>query len=103
MSLTDTAARSAKARPTGRVADRQNGAHVDLRTGEWRIPAERMKMNEDLIVPLSRQAVAVIQELQPQTKTGKYLFPSLQGAHRPMSENTINGALRRLARCGATL
>jgi integrase len=71
-------------------------AHVDLRTNEWRIPAERMKMNEDLIVPLSRQAVAVIQELQPQTRAGKYLFPSLQGAHRPMSENTINGALRRL-------
>ncbi|MGO9935944.1 MAG: tyrosine-type recombinase/integrase [Steroidobacteraceae bacterium] len=71
-------------------------AHVDLRTSEWRIPAERMKMNEDLIVPLSRQAVDVILELQPQTRTGKYLFPSLQGAHRPMSENTINGALRRL-------
>jgi integrase len=75
-------------------------AHVDLRISEWRIPAERMKMNEDLIVPLSRQAMGVIQELHPQTRAGKYLFPSLQGAHRPMSENTINGALRRLGYSG---
>jgi integrase len=71
-------------------------SHVDLVTSEWRIPAERMKMNEDLIVPLSRQAREIIFELQPATGTGKYLFPSLQGAARPMSENTINGALRRL-------
>jgi integrase len=70
--------------------------HVDLRVNEWRIPAERMKMNEDLIVPLSRQAVEVVRELQPATRPAKYLFPSLQGAARPMSENTINGALRRL-------
>jgi integrase len=55
-----------------------------------------MKMNEDLIVPLSRQAREIIFELQPATGTEKYLFPSLQGAARPMSENTINGVLRRL-------
>jgi integrase len=71
-------------------------SHVDLVTNEWRIPAERMKMKEDLIVPLSRQAREVVLELQPATGKGKYLVPSLQGAARPMSENTINGALRRL-------
>jgi integrase len=68
--------------------------HLDC--AEWRIPAERMKMREDLIVPLSRQAMAVLEELKPATGRGQYLFPSLQSPGRPMSENTINGALRRL-------
>ena len=71
-------------------------AHFHLDCAEWRIPAERMKMREDLIVPLSRQAMAVVEELKPATGRGQYLFPSLQSPGRPMSENTINGALRRL-------
>ena len=70
--------------------------HVDIDAAEWRIPAERMKMREGLIVPLSRQAVEVLEELQPATGRGLYLFPSVQSPGRPMSENTINGALRRL-------
>ena len=53
-------------------------------------------MREGLIVPLSRQALAIIEELKPATGNGTYLFPSLQSRGRPMSENTINGALRRL-------
>jgi integrase len=71
-------------------------ADVDLDAREWRIPAERMKMREGLIVPLSRQAVRVLEELKPATGRGLYLFPSVQSPRRPMSENTINGALRRL-------
>jgi integrase len=70
--------------------------HFNLQAAEWRIPAERMKMREDLIVPLSRQALEIVLELKPSTGHGQYLFPSLQGPRRPMSENTINGALRRL-------
>jgi integrase len=55
-----------------------------------------MKMGEAHIVPLSRQAVAILRELRPLTGAGKYLFPSLRSAERPMSDNTINAALRRL-------
>jgi integrase len=55
-----------------------------------------MKMKEDLIVPLSRQAIEVLKELQPSTGHRQYLFHCERSPGRPMSENTINGALRRL-------
>jgi integrase len=71
-------------------------AHFNLSTAEWRIPAEIMKMAEDLIVPLSRQAIEVVNELRPSTGGGRYLFHCERTTSRPMSENTINGALRRL-------
>lgn len=63
---------------------------------EWRIPAERMKMREMHLVPLPHQAVAILRELQVLTGDGEYLFPSLRTSKRPVSENTINAALRRL-------
>jgi integrase len=63
---------------------------------EWRIPGARMKMDEEHVVPLSHQAVAVLREIEPLTGGGKYVFPSLRGAHRPLSANTINAALRTL-------
>ena len=69
---------------------------IDLDKAEWRIPAEKMKMREQHIVPLSRQAVAILRELHPLTGAGRYLFPSVRTSARPMSENTINAALRRL-------
>jgi integrase len=68
----------------------------DLDNAEWRIPASRMKMRTTHVVPLSRQAVAILRELHPLTGRGKYVFPSLRTGDRPMSENTINAALRRL-------
>jgi len=55
-----------------------------------------MKMREPHIVPLSTQAVAILRALHPLTGRGRYVFPSLRSSHRPMSENTINAALRRL-------
>jgi integrase len=55
-----------------------------------------MKMKAPHIVPLSRQAVAILRELQPLTGSDTYVFPGLRGAGRPMSENTVNAALRRL-------
>ena len=55
-----------------------------------------MKMGEPHIVPLARQAVALLRELQPFARGGRYLFPSLRTRERPMSNNTINAALRRL-------
>ena len=71
-------------------------AEFDLDGAEWRIPAARMKMGEQHIVPLSRQAVTILRELQALTGGGRYVFPSLLSAERPMSDNTINAALRRL-------
>lgn len=67
------------------------GAHP-----EWRIPEERMKMGEEHIVPLSRQAVAVLKEIEPISAGGRYVFPSLRGGHRPISANTVNVALRAM-------
>ena len=71
-------------------------SEFDLEGAEWRIPAVRMKMGEQHIVPLSRQAVAILRELQILTCGGRYVFPSLLSAERPMSDNTISAALRRL-------
>ena len=71
-------------------------SEFDLDKAEWRIPAEKMKMGVLHIVPLSKQALAILEELKPLTGSGKYLFPSNRTASRPMSDNTVNGALRRL-------
>ena len=71
-------------------------SEFDLEGGEWRIPAARMKMGEQHIVPLSRQAVAILRELEILTGRGRYVFPSLLSLDRPMSNNTVNAALRRL-------
>lgn len=68
----------------------------DLDKAEWRIPAKRMKMREQHIVPLARQAVAILRELYRLTGTGRYVFPGARTNGRPMSENTLNAALRRL-------
>lgn len=71
---------------------------VDLDAAEWRIPASKMKRRVPHIVPLSKQAVEILKELQPLTDQGEdsYLFPSVRSAKNPMSENTINVALRRI-------
>jgi len=69
---------------------------IDLENAEWRIPAEKMKKNRVHIVPLSKQSVEILKAIQPLTSTGKYVFPSERTSSRPMSENTINAALRRL-------
>jgi len=71
-------------------------SNVDLDAGVWSIPAEQMKMNDPHIVYLTPQVVAVLRKLYAYTGHGKYLFPSIRSDARPMSENTINGALRRL-------
>jgi integrase len=67
-----------------------------LDAAEWRIPGGKMKMKVDHIVPLSTQAVELLRTVQPITGHGRYVFPSLRTGERPMSENTINAALRGL-------
>lgn len=68
----------------------------DLDGATWSIPGSKMKMDNAHVVPLSTQAVAILSELHKLTGRGCYVFPSERGGSRPMSENTVNGALRRL-------
>ncbi len=60
------------------------------------LPAEKMKMKQPHIIPLSRQALAILEDLQPITGKGKYVFPSARGFSRPLSENGVRTALRSL-------
>jgi integrase len=77
---------------------------IDLEKSEWRIPAARMKMREQHIVPLARQAVEILGELEPLTNrifpsrpdAPRYVFPSARTYERPMSENAVLAALRRM-------
>jgi integrase len=69
-------------------------AEIDLEAAEWQIPGKKMKMKIDHLVPLSTQAVEILRSVQPITGHGSFVFPSLRTGERPMSENTINAALR---------
>lgn len=69
---------------------------IDLDKAEWNIPAPKMKMREPHLVPLSDQAVAVLTELHALTGRGRYVFPSARSPKRPMSDNAVLSALRRM-------
>lgn len=71
-------------------------SEINLETAEWNIPAERMKMKQAHLVPLSRQAVEILRELKPLTVNSRYVFPSVRSSARPMSNNAILAALRRM-------
>ena len=71
-------------------------SEVDADRGEWRIPAEKMKMRRPHIVPLVRQAQQLLDELRPLTGAGRYLFPSARNDGRCMSENGVRVALRSM-------
>jgi len=71
-------------------------SEFDCEQAEWRIPASRMRMKEQHIVPLSTESLAVLKELHSVTGHGRFLFPSIRTSARRMSENTVNAALRRL-------
>ena len=83
-------------RPGELRAARWEEFELDGERPEWRIPGERMKMGELHIVPLARQAITLLRQLKEQGGDGGYLFPSLRTAARPISENTLGAALRRL-------
>jgi len=68
----------------------------DFEKAIWTIPPEKMKMRRRHRVPLSEQVVGMLAELHPISGSGQYLFPSLRTETRPISENTLNAALRRL-------
>jgi integrase len=69
---------------------------VNFDKAEWRIPAERMKMREQHIVPLSSQAVSVLREMQKHTGNRQFIFPNQHNPSGCMSENTLLFALYRM-------
>jgi len=75
---------------------------IDLENAEWNIPAERMKgwtrkgITTAYLIPLSSQAVGILSELQPLTGNGRYVFPGARSRERPMSDNAVLAALRRM-------
>jgi integrase len=78
-------------------------SEFDLEAKEWRIPASRMKrtLQQKLtgaphVVPLSKQALKILNDLQPLTGRGRYVFPSPRTKERPMSDNGVLSALRRM-------
>jgi integrase len=71
-------------------------AELDLDEAEWRIPGSKMKMKVEHVVPLCTQAVELLRNVQPITGHGRFVFPSMRTGERPMSENTINGAVRAM-------
>jgi integrase len=80
---------------------------VDLDAGEWLIPGHKMKGlttnkqdRPDHLIPLSRQAVAILRDLKPLTCQHKYVFPSARGGDRPISNNAVLSALRRMGISG---
>ena len=71
-------------------------SEFDLDAARWEIPAERMKMRAAHIVPLSTQALVILRELHALTGRGRYVFPGARSAKRPMSDNAVLAALRRM-------
>ncbi len=71
-------------------------SEIDLEHAEWNIPADRMKMREPHLVPLSSQALAILRELHALSGRGKFVFPGERSRERPMSNNSVNAALRRM-------
>lgn len=68
----------------------------DFKENLWRIPGNKMKMRMDHLVPLSRQALDILEELRQLTGSGKYLFPSIRTIERPISDMTLIAGLRRM-------
>ena len=75
---------------------RAEWGEIDLEGALWTIPAARMKMRKVHHVPLSRQAVAMLRDVKAVTGPAGFVFPGMRSRARPISENTLNAALRRL-------
>ena len=79
---------------------RAEWSEIDLTSNVWRIPAAKMKARQEHAVPLCRQAIALFDEAEVLSGGGRYVFPSIRSPLNPMSENTVNAALRRLGFTG---
>lgn len=82
---------------------RAEWAEFDLARAVWTIPATKMKMREPHLVPLSTQTVNFMKSAEALSAGQRFVFSSLYPGNRPMSENTINSALRRLGYSGAEM
>jgi integrase len=82
---------------------RAEWGEFDLQSAVWIIPPAKMKMRRPHRVPLSRQSLHIICELKNVTGEGKWLFPSVKSSLQPISENTLNAALRRLGYSSAEM
>ena len=71
-------------------------SEIDFDKAEWRIAAPKMKMKVTHIVPLSNQALQILKEIHEHTGHLQYVFTGVTSTKRPMSENTVNMALRRM-------
>ena len=71
-------------------------SEIDLKASEWTIPAQKMKLRVAHLVPLSSQAVAILREVQLLTGRGNYVFPGARSNRQPLSNMTLNAALRRM-------
>jgi len=76
---------------------------IDFEAEQVTIPGSKMKMKSDHIIPLSKQSITILKELQPLTGHDTYVFPSTRSFSRCMSDNTINAALRRMGFDGDTV
>jgi len=72
----------------------------DFEAKVWTIPAERMKMRVVHTVPWPARAIELLRELEREAGWGQLLFPSIRSSKRPISENTLNTALRRMGHTG---
>lgn len=71
-------------------------AEINFEKKIWTLPAEKMKMRQPHAVPLSRQSLGILESMRGLTGKGKYVFPSVRTRARPISENTVAAALRRM-------
>ncbi len=78
-------------------------SEIDFDAAEWNIPAGKMKKKNPHLVPLSVQAIHVLNEIKPLTCNSKYVFPSARSYDRCMSDNTVNAAFRRMGFDGETI
>jgi integrase len=75
---------------------RAEWSEIDFEAAIWRIPAVRMKKRREHVVPLSRQSLALLAQARALSGGGRFVFPALGKPGKPMSENAINGAIRRM-------
>jgi integrase len=69
---------------------------IDLDAAIWTVPAKKTKMRKDHLVPLSKQAIYLLEQAKSVLGFNKMVFPGMRGTARPLSENTFNAALRRM-------
>jgi integrase len=71
-------------------------SEISFEKSVWRIPGERMKIRWPHDVPLSRQAIAVLRDIWPLSDHGDLVLPSIRSVRKPLSDNAMNSALRRM-------